>query len=129
MEPFTLTDLLVLVVSALLIISKFFDCITTHKNIELGEGNPFAGPLMDRYGSGTVIWSIFLFVLLVVIASAAYYFLYPNILYGISYIILGMVISAFQFAAAHHNYNRGRGRIVSNVFIRLMEKLHTGLKK
>ena len=127
MESLSLIDLLVLSVSALLIISKFLDCITTQMNIHLGEGNPYVSPLMDKYGSKTVIWGIFTFVLLIVITSAAYYFIFPNIFYGISYVLLGTLIAVFQFAAAHYNYHLGLGRRVSNPVIRLTERLHQHL--
>lgn len=125
MESLILIDLPVLAVSALLIISKFLDCTTTQKNIHLGEGNPYVRPLMDKYGPKTVIWFIFAFVLIIVIGSAACYFIFPKVFYGISYVLLGTLISVFQFAAAHHNYHLGLGRKVSNPVTRIMQRFHT----
>ena len=124
MESLTLIDLSILTVSALLIISKILDCITTQENIHLGEGNPMVRRLMAKHGPKTVIWGIFIFVLVIVVGSAAYHFIFPNVFYGISYILLGTLISIFQFAAAHHNYHLGLGKRISNPVIRITEKLH-----
>lgn len=125
MQPLTLIDLLILAVSAVLIISKFLDCTTTHKYIKQSqETNPIGAFFMQLFGRKTAIWAIFTFVLLIVGASVAYYFLYPNLFYGISFVLLGTIISVFQFAVAHANYNFGQHREVSNPVIRLAERLH-----
>ena len=129
METFSILDLLVLAVSALLIISKFLDCITTQMNIHLGEGNPNVRRLMDKRGPKTVIWGVFTLVLLIVTGSAAYYFTFPNIFYGISYVLLGTLISVFQFAAAHYNYHLGLGKRVSNPIIKFTQRIHDRMGK
>ncbi|GAB2765708.1 hypothetical protein [Salinimicrobium soli] len=129
METLSFMDLLVLTTAALLIISKFFDCYTTHKYIDRSrETNPIGARLMELLGEKTAIWAIFLFVLLLVSASAAYYFLFPSLFYGISFVILGAVVSTIQFAVAHFNYSFSKGKTVRNPLIKMTLLLHQRLK-
>ena len=130
METLTLLDLMVLAVSAVLILSKFLDCYTTHKYIRHSiETNPIGSFLMEIWDRKLAIWAIFIFVLLIITASAAYYFIYPNLFYGISFVLLGTIISVFQFAVAHFNYQYGRGKRVTNPLIQMTMRFHGSLNK
>jgi len=90
----------------LIIISKFFDCWTTSTqivNIEQ-ERNPFARKLMYKYGAGKVIWGVFVLTILIVITALVIMFgFHNNTLYKVTFIVIGLIISVFQFAVAKTN--------------------------
>ena len=102
-------DLLVLLISALIVISKFLDCWTTSRQITNPnqERNPLARNLFKRFGSQLVIWIIFVLTIIIVGISVWLLFsFYNSYLYKSMYIIIGLLVTTAQFAVAYTNKTR-----------------------
>jgi hypothetical protein len=88
----------------LLIVSKFADCLSTQLFVRY-ETNRLGRWLMERIGRIPAIWLIFIFVCCISIATWAPVAMHGSyMLYGISFIFSGSLISLFQFAVAFSNY-------------------------
>jgi hypothetical protein len=99
----------VLIISILIIASKYLDCWTTSTQITNPnqERNPIARKLFEKFGSQTVIWIIFGLTILIVGLSLLILFkLYNTNLYKVLFIIIGLIVSTSQFAVAHTNKTR-----------------------
>lgn len=106
------------IISALIIISKFLDCYTTTSQITsvTQERNPLARKVMKRFGIHTTIWVIFGFTIIIVGISIWLLFsFYDSIFYKVIYIALGLVVALTQFAVAHTNKTK---RL--NIFTRIL---------
>jgi len=101
--------ILLIIISFLIIISKFFDCYTTLVRIThyTQEKNLLARRLMKKYGIKQVIISIFIINLIIVgISLYLMLFIYNTLFWQIIYIIISLVISILQFAVSHTNHTR-----------------------
>lgn len=102
-------DVLVIVISALIVLSKFFDCWTTSTQITnpKQESNPIARYLFVKFGSQTIIWLIFVLTILIVwISLWLLYTYYNTIIYKFLFLVVGIIVSTAQFAVAHTNKTR-----------------------
>lgn len=118
-------NILVIIVAALLITSKFFDCYTTLKFYEVRgeERNPIARLLFTRVGVKKGIYLVFILSLLIIIAVTYAAFSINFLIYKISYIIIGGVISYIQFSVAKYN-STGK----NNFIIRLIATAYNRIK-
>ena len=121
-------SILVLVVSALLIGTKFLDCYSTIRRLDLPkeELNPFARAAIIRLGKGTAIWGVFVIVIIVVaiVGGTAYAQIgglpddpegaIPRLIIVWGYVLIGLVISGIQTCVAHTNWT-GRFNIVTRI--------------
>lgn len=98
-------NFLILTTSALLILSKFMDCYTTIKYVQNlnAETNKIAKMLMIKFGFKSTIWGIFLFVLIVTLVYTFMVLNLNNSILTIGFILLGSLISVFQFSVAKYN--------------------------
>ncbi len=111
---------LIFVTMGLLILSKFFDCVSTSiriQNIE-HERNGFARKIMHKIGIKTTIWLIFVLVVIIV-SLVGYKSLEKTFIHKIFVIVLGLLIAGIQFAVAHTNMT---GK--SNFIVRLLYKFY-----
>jgi hypothetical protein len=100
-------DILIYLVVAALIISKFLDCYTTQLRITSinDETNPLGRWFMNKPGTVTGIWLIFLISVIIIGLSAFLLISLSNErYYQILFILIGTVISIIQFAVAHSNF-------------------------
>ncbi len=94
------------IISASIIISKFLDCYTTTSQITSvsQERNPLARKVMKRFGIHTTIWGIFgLTIIIVGISIWLLFRFYDTTFYKVFYIALGLLVTLTQFAVAHTN--------------------------
>ena len=112
------------IVSAAIIITKFFDCITTQQKIRgIGmEMNPIARALMYRIGVKGTIWFAFVVSVVVSVLSQLYVQVWTqNYLWDVAYIIMGLFTAVIQGATALNNY-RGRLNFITLRILRLIQK-------
>ncbi len=117
-------DIFVIIVSILIIVSKYLDCWTTSTQISNPnqERNPIAKSLFKRFGVQKIIWIIFSLTILVVGINLWFlYTIYNTNLYKSFYLIFGLIITISQFAVAHSNKTKK-----SNFVTRILTK-YTGL--
>ena len=112
------------VVSIAIIITKYFDCITTQRKIRgvAMEFNPIARGLMHRLGIKTTIWLAFA-ITIVVTALSQYWIQYQtdSILWDYGYILSGGFTALIQGATALNNH-QGRPNMVTRQLFRLLAK-------
>ena len=112
------------IVSAAIIITKYFDCITTHRKIKgIGmEMNPIARVMMQRIGIKGTIWLIFGITIITTILCQLWIQLKTeSILWDYGYILTGSITATVQAATALNNH-QGRANIVSKQLFRLISK-------
>ena len=113
----SILDILVVLSLLSVVITKIFDVLTTIRYIgQDGELNPYAGPLMQRYGVKTVSWSVFAIVVLVVVIVGLSAFLWGNTFYKVAVCVLAIFVAMVQFAAARSN--AGHPNRISAIFVR-----------
>lgn len=98
--------IIIYIISALIIISKFLDCYTTSSQITSvnQESNPIARKVMKRIGVYTTIWAIFgLAIIIVAISIWLLFSFYDSVFYKIIFIAIGLFVVMLQFAVAHTN--------------------------
>lgn len=112
-------NFLILTTSALLILSKFMDCYTTIKYVQNlnAETNKIAKMLMIKFGFKSTIWGIFLFVLIVTLVYTFMVLNLNNSILTIGFILLGSLISVFQFSVAKYNKTK-----IHNIFTKWVLK-------
>lgn len=99
-------NVLIIIISILILASKFLDCYTTSSQINslCQEKNPIARKFMKRFGIHTTIWIVFALSIIIVAFSVVLLFVFCNTMfYKITYVVLGTFISFTQFAVAHTN--------------------------
>ena len=108
-------------VSIAIIITKYFDCITTQRKIRgvAMEFNPIARRLMHRFGIKTTIWMAFA-ITIAVTALSQYWIQYQtdSILLDCGYILSGGFTALIQGATAVNNY-QGRPNFVTHLILKL----------
>ena len=111
-------NFLLLTVSFLIILSKFFDCYTTACQIRQihQEQNPIAQKIMQKIGIKSTIWLIFIVTILIV-ATSHILLLYccSSIIFKLIYLIFGFFISSVQFAVAYTNRTKRLNFITKNL--------------
>ena len=117
-------DLFVIIVSILIIGSKFLDCWTTATQISNPnqERNRIARNLFKRFGSKKVIWGIFGLTILIVVISLWFLFkIYNTNIYKLMYLLVGLILTIAQFAVAHTNKTR-RLNFVTKILMKRYNK-------
>lgn len=102
-------NILVFLMSILVIISKFFDCLTTSIQITdiKYERNPIARRLMKKIGVQKAIWGVFLVGILIMALILYDLFNYHNnFYYKVLYLLMSLFLTITQFAIAYTNYTQ-----------------------
>jgi hypothetical protein len=111
-------NFLLLVVSCLIILSKFFDCYTTACQIRQihQERNPIAQKIMQKIGIQSTIWLIFIVTILIVATShILLLYCYSSIILKLFYVLLGLFIATVQFSVAYTNSTKRLNFITKNL--------------
>ena len=119
-----LTDILVFLTAALLVLTKWFDCISTSRQIRFigQEQNGMARKLMRKIGIKPAIWLIFLIHLLIVALSMwILYEYYDKALWKWIFIFIGICISVVQAAVGLSNH-RGQLNAISRLVLKWMRR-------
>ena len=112
------------IVSAVIIITKYFDCITTQRKIRgIGmEMNPIARVMMQKIGIKGTIWLIFGITIITTILCQVWIQLTTeSILWDYGYILTGSITAIVQAATALNNH-QGRPNFVTKQLFRLISK-------
>jgi hypothetical protein len=107
------------IVSAAIIITKFFDCITTQRKIRgIGmEMNPIARVMMQRIGIKGTIWLIFAVTIIITILCQVWIQLTTeSILWDCCYIITGTFTAIVQGATALNNHQGSPNFVTKRLF-------------
>ena len=107
------------IVSAAIIITKYFDCITTQKKIRgIGmEMNPIARVMMQRIGIKGTIWLIFAISIIVTILFQVWIQIQTeSILWDYCYILTGTFTAIVQGATALNNHQGGPNFVTKRLF-------------
>jgi len=102
-----MSNFLVFMVAALLILTKFLDVWSTIRRIQHAEQetHPFASRWMGKYGVKRVSWAVFSLVIGIVILATLLVWINPfPVLTKGAFILLGLFVSLVQAAVAHTNY-------------------------
>ena len=112
------------IVSAAIIITKFFDCITTQRRIKgIGmEMNPIARVMMQRIGIKGTIWLIFGITIITTILCQLWIQLKTeSILRDYGYILTGSITATVQAATALNNH-QGKANMITKKLIKVLPK-------
>lgn len=124
-------DALLILVTALMVLTKFFDCWTTNRAIThpLQEQNPMARWLMEKLGTAVGIWGIF-FLSVIIVGLSLVIVLGPlNFLVcQISYLMIGSVVAMLQGAVAISNFT-GKYNPFTRVIQRLFGRLNSWARR
>ena len=114
------------IVSAAIIITKYFDCITTQRKIRgIGmEMNPIARVMMRRIGIKGTIWLIFGITIITTILFQLWIQLKTeSILWDYGYILTGAFTAMVQGATALNNH-QGRPNFVTKHLFHLLRRVN-----
>ena len=106
-------------VSAAIIITKYFDCITAQKKIRgIGmEMNPIARVMMQRIGIKGTIWLIFAISIIVTILCQVWIQIQTeSILWDYCYILTGTFTAIVQGATALNNHQGSPNFVTKRLF-------------
>ena len=112
------------IVSAAIIITKYFDCITTQRKIRgIGmEMNPIARVMMQRIGIKGTIWLIFGITIITTILCQLWIQLKSeSILWDYGYILTGTFTAIVQGATALNNH-QGKANMITKQLFRVLSK-------
>ena len=115
-------EYLTYIVSVAIIITKFFDCITTQRKIRgIGmELNPIARVMMQRIGIKETIWLIFAVTIIITILCQVWIQLATeSILLDYCYILTGTFTAIVQGATALNNH-QGKANMVTKQLFRVL---------
>ena len=101
----TTLNFLIVITGSLVIYTKLLDCRSTIKFVKSHslESNKIAKIFMIKYGFKNTIWGIFFFTLIVVVFSVWYALEAKEFLNKSLFIIIGLIVSIFQFNVAKFN--------------------------
>jgi len=109
-------------ISAAVILTKWFDCISTLKKIQgiQMESNPIARALMYRLGIRGTVWFAFAVAVLVTVLSQLYVQLWTvHPAWDLAYVFTGLFTAVIQGATALNNY-QGRSNLVTKSLFRII---------
>lgn len=112
-------EYLTYIISAAIIITKFFDCITTQRKIRgiSMEMNPIARVMMHRIGIKGTIWLIFAVTIIITILCQVWIQIKTqSILWDYCYILIGTFTATVQGATALNNHFGRPNLITKNMF-------------
>lgn len=110
-------NILLIIFSALIILTKFADCYTTAYQIGINtnlERNPVARYIMRKLGVQFTIWAIFVFTIFITIIAMNSVLEADSLLYEIIFLITALFVSIFQFFVALYNYTK-RPNIITGI--------------
>ena len=116
-------EYLTYIVSVAIIITKFFDCITTQRKIRgIGmELNPIARVMMQRIGIKETIWLIFAVTIIITILCQVWIQIQTeSILWDYCYIVTGTFTAIVQGATALNNHQGKANMITKKLFRALL---------
>ena len=108
--------------SAAVILTKWFDCISTLNKIQgiQMESNPIARALMYRLGIRGTVWFAFAVAVLVTVLSQLYVQLWTvHPAWDWAYVFTGLFTAVIQGATALNNY-QGRSNFVTKSLFRII---------
>ena len=111
--------------SAAVILTKWFDCISTLQKIQgiQMESNPIALAFMHRLGIRGTVWFAFAFAVLVTVLSQLYVQVWTlHYLWDVAYIIMGLFTALIQGATALNNH-QGRPNFVTQRLIAVIARI------
>ena len=102
-----------------LIVTKWFDCITTLRSVDASnETNAFAARMMRRFGVPRTVWAVFALVLAIVLLSTYIVLLTDSFFLQVTYVAMGLPIALIQAAVAHTNAT-GRWSVITRTVLRI----------
>ena len=111
--------------SLMVIITKWFDCISTLKKIQViqMESNPIARALMYRLGIRGTVWFAFAVAVLVTVLSQLYVQLWTaHPAWDWAYVFTGLFTAVIQGATALNNY-QGKPNFITLLIFKTIRKL------
>ncbi len=104
----------IFIIGILIIVSKFLDSFTTASQITniSQETNPIVRWLMRKFGIDSVSWGILVVSIIIVFFTILIVFQKNSILYKWMFILIGILVSIFQFAVAYTN-KTGKATIIT----------------
>ena len=111
--------------SAAVILTKWFDCISTLKRIQgiQMESNPIARALMYRLGIRGTVWFAFAVAVLVTVLSQLYVQLWTvHPAWDLAYVFTGLFTAVIQGATALNNY-QGKPNFITLLIFKTIRKL------
>ncbi len=89
------------------------------------ETNPIARKIMNCFGKKNAIWAIFLLALIIITICSYTAITFNSVIYKISFIILGLLISLIQLSVALTNFGRKYNSITKPIYIfhKILEKI------
>jgi len=112
-------NFLIILTAILIIISKLFDVLSTIKILKspYQERNILAKKIMMKIGIKPTCWIIWISIVILVTYYTYKTILSESLLEMYGFLIIGNIISIFQFAVAHYNHT---GK--NNIIIKLLRK-------
>ena len=112
-------NILIIVVVIALVLTKVYDVIATIKHVGArAETNPFAGPLMRRYGVARVSWGVFALVLVIALLAGYEGLSSESLVVKLCVVIFGGLVSFAQYSAGRFN-STGKGNFTTGFVLRL----------
>jgi len=112
-------------VSVAVILTKWFDCISTLKKIQgiQMESNPIARALMYRLGIRGTVWFAFAVAVIVTVLSQLYVQLWTeHQAWDWAYVFTGLFTAVIQGATALNNY-QGKPNFITLLIFKTIRKL------
>ena len=111
-------DYLIVITGALVIYTKLLDCISTVRFVKSpsSESNKIARFFMKKYGFKNTIWGVFFFALFVVVFSVWNIMEETSILRKFIFVLIGLIVSLFQFNVAKFNRSKKPNWLIKMVF-------------
>ena len=112
------------IVSVVIIITKYFDCITTQRMIRgIGmEMNPIVRLIMQRIGIKGTIWLIFVITIITTMLCQLWIQLITeSILWNYGYILTGSITATVQAATALNNH-QGKANVITKQLFKVLPK-------
>jgi len=131
-ETTMLINVIVILTSLLIVVTKFFDCYTTYERIiRKNEGinlesNPIVRMLMYKLNSGTAVIIFVFFVTLFIVSFVTYmiYRVYPYLYMKVAYIVIGLFVAIVQAAVVRTNISSKPNIITKKIF-----KIHSNMQR
>ncbi len=102
-----------------LIVTKWFDCITTLRAVDASnETNAFAARMMRRFGVPRTVWAVFTLVVAIVSLSIYTVLSSDSLFLQVTYVAMGLPIAVIQAAVAHTNAT-GRWSVITRAVLRI----------
>ena len=114
------------IVSVAIIITKFFDCITTQRKIKgIGmEMNPIARVMMQRIGIKGTIWLIFAITIIITILCQVWIQIQTeSILWDYCYIVTGIFKAIVQGATTLNNH-KSKANLITKTMFRFLKLMN-----